>query len=366
MSKSLVIAVYLGPRAQTFKSFIDSAQDACMIQTLRAGSKKDFGRILSEHPRAVTIIESEKEAKIQRITNEFPSAVVVGVVDSRKRARRLLKTGIFSIILSSDPVWRVVKAIRNACEFSRARETNNRLHKTIESSRRMVTAAAGAAGIVHDAKNCLCAVKNILLLERQKSGSGSKKDGLHHALSAIEKLIEDLRAVLSPETIYQLQKPVAVAVDQIACQVTNLLAYSFRLAGVRLERYLDVQTPPILCRASSIAAVLLELLTNSLKACSRGDSVMLRIVKNKNGVLVEVSDTASRVRQKRCTEGAQSWYPQQELSGPDSGLGLALVKRIASTYGSQLEIDRRPGSGIVFRLRLPADGPLSTVPRDIQ
>jgi len=36
-----------------------------------------------------------------------------------------------------------------------------------------------------------------------------------------------------------------------------------------------------------------------------------------------------------------------------TGLGLALVRRIARAHGGGVEVDNRPGQGVTFRVMLP-------------
>lgn len=342
MSNGATVAFYLGPNPEAFRVLLGSLGGGHEIEMVAVVTEKELAEVLFVRPHAAAIMESCGEPVFRSVSENFPAAVIVGVVGDEATAERLADVNLFDMVIESDPGWRLLLSVRNAARLSQLLEVNNKLKRTLTRSERMLAAAAAAAGLAHEVKNRLSAVRMDLLLEYKKSGNGKKMHFLRQAAGVIDDVSSQLERILALEPDSLLEKSRGVRVDRIACRVTDLLAPLFQSAGVALERYTDVEIPPISASAAGIASVILELLTNSLKACSFGDAVRLRVVKDADNILVEISATAS-----------PAWPMQDRSKG--SGLELALIERIAQAHCSQLEIETEPAGGFIFRLRLPTN-----------
>jgi two-component system sensor histidine kinase AdeS len=144
-----------------------------------------------------------------------------------------------------------------------------------------------------------------------------------------------------------------VQVDSIARQMTELVAPLYKLVGVTLERYVDIDIPTISASSAGIASIILELLTNSLKACEPDDSVRIKTVLEAGDIVIEISDTARRSIDKSSGKLRTRSSLSSITENPGSGLGLDMIERIARAHGSQIEAETRYSKGSIYRLRLP-------------
>ncbi len=67
-------------------------------------------------------------------------------------------------------------------------------------------------------------------------------------------------------------------------------------------------------------------------------------------VEVSVGDTGGGIPEGILGEVFNPFFTTKEAG---TGLGLALVRRIARVHGGGVEVDNRPGQGVTFRIRLP-------------
>ncbi len=361
-----VFAVYLGGHAEAFQTLLVDVGGNREVEIATADTEQELGRMLSDYPLAATFIDSHVVAVFRRIRREFPVAPVVGITSNKGTVEKLVELGLFDVVLDSDPGWRLLLAVRNATEFSALLEVKESLSTTIADSERMIAAAAGSVGIVHEARNLLYGVASSLALEHEKSGERPGTRFLSQAVRTINAVSTQLGQALSCKAGGQARKLRGVQIDRIACRVTDLLAASFELAGVTLERYIDMGIPAIRAWPAGIASAILELLTNSVKACGSGDCVKLRVVRDENDILVEVTDTAGRAEPVRGGKPISNRLPQIMVEKRGSGLGLALVERVAQAHGSRIEAHTRPGTGSVFRLRLPIRGSAKKRKQEVQ
>jgi two-component system, OmpR family, sensor kinase len=99
-----------------------------------------------------------------------------------------------------------------------------------------------------------------------------------------------------------------------------------------------------------------NLVENALKFKSENESVEVRVSEDGRAIVIEVADTGMGVAPEDVANIFDELYRGSNARGTEgSGLGLALVNRIASLHGGGVgvrssQVDPR---GTVFTLRLP-------------
>ncbi|MGE0022624.1 MAG: sensor histidine kinase [Hyphomicrobium sp.] len=131
-------------------------------------------------------------------------------------------------------------------------------------------------------------------------------------------------------------------------------------AGIGLALELEPSLPHIVADATSLRQMVFNLVTNALKFTNRGGQVTVAVRYSVDGPLaISVADTGhgmtradiDRLLDTRFTSGAHKQNGQNGSHG--LGLGLPLVKALATANGAELVIDSAPGLGttasVVFK-----------------
>ncbi|MBP7149148.1 MAG: hypothetical protein KBD01_16590 [Acidobacteria bacterium] len=112
-------------------------------------------------------------------------------------------------------------------------------------------------------------------------------------------------------------------------------------AGHRLPALLDVE---------GIRQSLLNLLTNALEVTAEGGMISLAAWARGGDVVLEVRDggpgVPAELRERICE-------PFFTTRSRGTGLGLAVVERVALAHGGAIEIEDAPAGGAIFRISLP-------------
>ncbi len=142
--------------------------------------------------------------------------------------------------------------------------------------------------------------------------------------------------------------------------VKNLVADYHQRAidkGVSLTFQVDRGTKPIVSSKFRLVEILTNFLTNSIKYTSKGGSAVLKVAPDsRGGVVISVSDTGVGIsatdRQKIFDKFYRSEdYHTRETEG--TGLGLYIVKKLASRLGGEVWLESELGKGSTFYLRVP-------------
>lgn len=110
--------------------------------------------------------------------------------------------------------------------------------------------------------------------------------------------------------------------------------------------------------AESLQRLLLILIDNAVKFTPEHGRVSVSLGVQDSAALCEVADSGPgipAVAQGRIFERFYRVDPARSRNGGGVGLGLAIARWIADEHHASLEVDHAPGTGAVFRLRIPLD-----------
>jgi signal transduction histidine kinase len=111
--------------------------------------------------------------------------------------------------------------------------------------------------------------------------------------------------------------------------------------------------------------MLLNLLSNAVKYSPIGGTITLRVTREDNMVLIQISDTGIGIPtddQKRLFEPFHRARNTKDIQG--TGLGLTIVKNSVEIHGGTIDVTSREGIGTTFTIRLPATHKARTRTRD--
>lgn len=110
---------------------------------------------------------------------------------------------------------------------------------------------------------------------------------------------------------------------------------------------------------------LVNLADNAIKYSGEDSSVTVGAVAREQEIVVYVRDAGSGIEQRHLERIFERFYRvdkgrSRQLGG--TGLGLSIVKHIVMAHGGRVSAESQLGEGSIFRIHLPAGGPLPVVP----
>ena len=170
----------------------------------------------------------------------------------------------------------------------------------------------------------------------------------------LSDLVQDITLILEAEVSPPTSE--AVRLDELA----QVAVEDFQLAAEQAELALCVEIapelPPVAGSPDYMRRVLDNLLGNAIKFTSAGGTITVRVWRQEEQVLLEVSDTGVGIPPHQLERVFERFYQVdrsiwQRYGG--MGLGLALVKETVETYGGHVTVESQVGEGSTFTVMLP-------------
>lgn len=234
---------------------------------------------------------------------------------------------------------------------TRALETAN------QSKTRFLAAAS------HDLRQPTAAIGLLVSLLRQQNKPAEAKDLINlldEAVASMESLLVGLLDIsrldagaVKPEfqavNLHDVFQAVKVH-EQSAAQAKGL-NLRFRLPRGPAGEYPVLHTDPML-----LHSVLRNLVSNALRYTQRGGVLVAARRRGRNRLRIEVWDTGIGIPDDQRERIFEEFYQVGNAARDRSkgiGLGLAIVRRMASIMGERIEVRSRAGKGSCFAIELP-------------
>lgn len=248
---------------------------------------------------------------------------------------------------------------QNRRERRRAEEINAELQKAYSELRQTVSqllqaerlSSLGeiAAGVVHEIRNPLGAIRGAVEIMEDELAAGSpRREFAAIAKSEVERLNKIVGEFLHFARPAKPEKKI-INVNEIVHSVRHLIEQQALAQNVSLEENLAENLPLVLLDAEQIKQILLNLAINSLQAMSNGGKLTFQTFADDKNLAVSVTDTGGGIDDSIIDKIFDPFFTTKEKG---LGLGLSVAFRIAQQHGAVLQA-RNKDDGAVFILSLP-------------
>jgi two-component system OmpR family sensor kinase len=212
----------------------------------------------------------------------------------------------------------------------------------------------------HEIKNPLTGLRAALVNLQESGNSAERQQAAENANRAVERLtrlLNDLRKLsdLEERSIERMPVDIPELLDDVVDAARTIPAYRGRNVSLFISK---VPAPLPLVRGDRdlLSLAVYNLVENALKYSSQSDSVEVRALEDGKAVVVEVADSGGGIASEDLSKIFEELYRGSNARSTEgSGLGLALVNRIISLHGGQIDVRSRQNGprGTVFTVRLP-------------
>jgi signal transduction histidine kinase len=153
-----------------------------------------------------------------------------------------------------------------------------------------------------------------------------------------------------------------IAVGQLIEQLQVQIPPAWRKPSVELNWRVEPGLSPIRTDPAKLSILLRNLVHNALKFTHHGMvTVSVSAHPDRRKLTFVVQDSGVGIKAEHLSEIFDMFRqaPDGEMSPGGVGLGLYIVKRLATVLGAEIEVGSAPGRGATFRIHVPIDGPLA-------
>jgi signal transduction histidine kinase len=223
------------------------------------------------------------------------------------------------------------------------------------------------ANVSHDLRTPLAILQGYIETLLIKESSLTKKERRHFLQTAIKhcsrlnKLVAELFELArldAHETIPQQE--VFNLVELIEDIVQNFLLSS-KQKDINLSAHYNSTNLFVYADISLIERVLVNLLENSFRFVPTDGTITITLIEIEQQIKIQVSDNGSGIPETELPFIFDRFYQldkNRNIENGNSGIGLAIVKRILELHSSMIEVSSIPNNKTTFSFTLPASSNL--------
>jgi len=218
-----------------------------------------------------------------------------------------------------------------------------------------------AAGVAHEIRNPLTAIKAALFTQQKKFAPGTPE---HTDVKIVEREIVRLERIVNDFLQFaRPAEPEAVTMTADLLLLETKLFFTPQLEKNRIQMVLE-PSPPVSIKVdpAQMKQVLLNLVQNAADSIGQDGTITLRarhsrkplLNGEKSTVILEVSDTGRGITAEAQKRLFDPFFTTKE-SG--TGLGLSIAARIVQKHGGVLQYQTQVNRGTTFGILLPQANP---------
>lgn len=233
---------------------------------------------------------------------------------------------------------------------------NSRHYLKMQAQARLAALGQMAAGLAHEVKNPLSAIKGAAQLLGEPTREHTPDEATSEFLGIILEEVERLDRVVCSVLNYARPSQASlglVNVNSVVDQTLRLLA-SDRDGSCEYDTHLDPDLPRVRADAEQLRQVLLNLIRNAGQAMGGRGTITIttrrRRTDTTDNVEIAVTDHGPGISAE---VRANLFVPFFTTRDQGTGLGLAISERIVQEMGGRIEVMTAVGAGSTFSVQLP-------------
>jgi PAS domain S-box-containing protein len=262
--------------------------------------------------------------------------------------RRSADGRLLNVVLTFSPVRNEQNQLFGCSVMVRDITERKRAEELLLQSEKLGIAGQLAAGVAHEIRNPLTALKGFVQLMQVGNINPKYLDVMESELKRIESIVSELLVLAKPQAVAHKPRPLAGILEH----VLTLIETQALLKNVQVITDCDAaDLPELECDENQLKQVFLNFLQNAIDAMPDGGRVHLRVNRpTRQQVAVSIRDEGVGIPADLLHKLGEPFYTTKEKG---TGLGLMVSKRIIEQHAGSLRIDSVVNSGTTIEVRLP-------------
>lgn len=224
--------------------------------------------------------------------------------------------------------------------------------KKLYQADKLATVGALAAGLAHEIKNPIAAIKGFstvigkAIAEHDKETIRDFNDVVPRQLDRINEIVEKLLTLSKPPKMEKIKTSLNFILDEIV----RLVERQALKQKVEIVRNFE-ELPETLADPEQLTQAFLNLILNAIQSMPRGGQIEIRTkFMGTDKILTEITDNGIGIPKEKLSRIFDPFYTTKETG---SGLGLAVTQKIIIDHHGKIEVESEPGKGTKFRVIIP-------------
>jgi len=327
----------------TFNDIICLIRPDCTLSFL-SPSFYSLSGYSEEKLKAMPMEEMIPPEDIRMIRNHMANSAAARPVSFRCRTREGAVLWLEAVIT---PMPEELEQPGSFLIVARDQTEKMNIHKQAVNSDKLTAAGGLAAGIAHEIRNPLTAIKGFIQLMK----SGTVKEEFHDIilseLARIDTIIRELLILSKPHEIAYTQTELYSMLDH----VITLINTQAILHGVEIEQFYRTDSVMLHCDENQIKQVLINLLKNAIEAMPDGGRITIEThYAGADSVQILIKDRGVGISQDDLEKIGRMFYTTKETG---TGLGMMISHEIIRTHGGRMSLRSTRGIGTTVEIILP-------------
>jgi two-component system sensor histidine kinase AtoS len=221
------------------------------------------------------------------------------------------------------------------------------LEAQMRQSDRLAALGTLSAGLAHEIRNPLSAIKTFVQLLPRKMSNPAFFDKFQTTVPRELNRINDLI-----ESLLELARPPKLEFEMISLsgclsQVEDLYRDKLEAANITLEISQEEALPEIWADREHLARALSNIVLNGLEAMPDGGNLIIKAEELAGRVVLQFTDTGVGMEEATKDKIFNPFFTTKETG---TGLGLAMTHKIIQEHGGDIEVESSVGKGTTFTL----------------
>ncbi|MFT8323363.1 MAG: ATP-binding protein, partial [Bacillus sp. (in: firmicutes)] len=304
-------------------------------------SQDIIGKYSSQLPH---IPESEKEKVYQD-----QCKTLLGENVEEYESIRITKEGVqLHVMLSSFPLIDEYNKITGRAAIIRDMTEKKQAQEFLIKTEKLSIAGELAAGIAHEIRNPVTAIKGFLqLMEHEEQNNKVYYEIMEAEIERIELILSELLMLSKPQAVHVESTNIHVLIKDVVL----LLEAEAIMNNVQIEMDFESEDIFINCEKNQLKQVSINFIKNAIEAMGNGGKLIIQIKNHQSKqVIIRFIDEGCGISSQVLAKLGQPFYTTKEKG---TGLGFMVSKKIIENHHGEVSVISKENIGTTIEVRIP-------------